>query len=53
MKKTNRFALLAILGAIISSAALVGCGNSDDGGDEGAANNAAPAAGAKDDAGDE
>ena len=26
MKKTNRFALLAVLGAIIGSAMMVGCG---------------------------
>lgn len=45
----QRLAVFAVLGAILSSAVLVGCGGSGDSDD--AANNAAPAA-AKDDAGE-
>ncbi len=29
MKKTNRFALLAVLGAVLGSALIMGCGGGD------------------------
>ncbi|HEX8236591.1 MAG TPA: hypothetical protein VF600_11595 [Abditibacteriaceae bacterium] len=46
MKKTNRFALLAILGAVLGSALIMGCGGGgDDAGTDTAANNTAGAAG--------
>jgi hypothetical protein len=44
MKKTNRFALLAILGAVLGSALIMGCGGGDTG-DDAATNNTANAAG--------
>ncbi len=37
----NRFAILAVVGAILSSAALVGCGGGEE--EEAATNNTAPA----------
>ena len=43
MKKTNRFALLAVLGAVLGSALIMGCGGGAE--DDTAATNTANAAG--------
>ena len=44
MKKTNRFALLAVLGAVLGSALIMGCGGGAED-DTAAANNTAGAGG--------
>jgi hypothetical protein len=50
MKKTNRFALLAVLGAVLSSALIMGCGGGaeDDTATTNTANSADAGAGARD-----
>jgi outer membrane murein-binding lipoprotein Lpp len=46
MKKTNRFALLAVLGAVLGSALIMGCGGGAE--DDTAATNNTAGAGAAD-----